>query len=141
MLLELIFQKYCIVKCDKWEKYGRLLGTIFVRVTENDNKNILTQSCDLKDLKDFKISIGSQELKHDNELKQIEDKTENRHSKQIKIKKQKIQYEYPDNLLNVNDWMLKYTPCVSYDGGTKNTIQYDAISYHPHYLAHFSKYC
>ena len=53
MLLELIHTKYVVVQCDKFEKYGRLLGTVWVRSDDSsENTNIFkTESCELADVK------------------------------------------------------------------------------------------
>lgn len=98
MLLELIHNKYIVVQCDKFEKYGRLLGTIWVRASQDTNSSICTESCELSDVKNMNEGVKS-------------------------------------GLINVNDWMLKHTPCVPYDGGTKAGVTYTG-SYHPHYLRH-----
>ena len=123
MLLELIHTKYVVVQCDKFEKYGRLLGTVWVRSVDvmglrpvvgsddgTESHNILrssrntnifkTESCELADVK--RIVEGNL-----------------------------------SGLVNVNEWMLKHTPCVPYDGGTKAKVTY-AGSYHPRYLHHLN---
>lgn len=92
MLLELIHNKYVIVKCESFEKYGRLLANVFVRAVVNSDDGIKTESCTIEDVSKL-------------------------------------------NLLNVNQWMLKYTPCVPYDGGTKTEIVYNR-TFHPAYLYH-----
>jgi hypothetical protein len=50
MLKELIYEKYVVVKCSNFEKYGRLLGTVLVRATCNDEKTLTTESCEVCDL-------------------------------------------------------------------------------------------
>jgi endonuclease YncB( thermonuclease family) len=42
VLTDLILHKFIIIKCGKWEKYGRLLGTLYIR----PNK----QSCQTSDM-------------------------------------------------------------------------------------------
>jgi endonuclease YncB( thermonuclease family) len=95
MLLELIHNKYVIVRCEKFEKYGRLLANVFIRAVVNSDDEIKTDSCTIDDV--------------------------------LKV-----------DLLNVNQWMLKYTPCVPYDGGTKAEIVYKR-TFHPAYLCHLQK--
>jgi endonuclease YncB( thermonuclease family) len=99
VLLELIEHKYCVVSCQNFEKYGRLLGTIFIRTSILTKENVITESCQPLD-----------------------------------------KHNPSDGLLNVNEWMLAHTPCVPYDGGTKNKITYDISKYHPIYLKHFHKH-
>jgi endonuclease YncB( thermonuclease family) len=95
MLLELIHNKYVIVRCEKFEKYGRLLANVFIRAVVDNDDEIKTESCTIDDV--------------------------------LKV-----------DLLNVNQWMLKYTPCVPYDGGTKAEIKYNQ-TFHPAYLCHLKK--
>lgn len=45
MLMELIYKKYVVIECGEWDKYGRLLGTIFIKPIQSDNNIITTQSC------------------------------------------------------------------------------------------------
>ena len=55
-LAELILNKYCIIRCGGWEKYGRLLGTIFIKQKINDtlqHKEFMTESCEENDLPQF----------------------------------------------------------------------------------------
>lgn len=91
-LLELIHNKYVIVRCEKFEKYGRLLANVFIRAMVNHDHDIKTDSCTINDISNM-------------------------------------------DLLNVNEWMLKHTPCVPYDGGTKTEITYNR-QFHPTYLRH-----
>lgn len=95
-LLELIGEKFCVVECHQFEKYGRLLGTLYIRQLLENTYTVSTQSCEKEDL---------------NTKNQL--------------------------LLNVNQWMLQHTPCVAYDGGTKEKITYDLTLYHPVYLKHY----
>jgi endonuclease YncB( thermonuclease family) len=123
ILLELIHNKYCIVKCDKWEKYGRLLGTIFIRTIKNNDKEIQTESCDEKDIKVVKALYNDDNDNNNNN-------NNNNNNKKYP--------QCPEYLINVNDWMLKYTPCVLYGGGKKSIIEYDLSKYHPHYVAYYN---
>jgi endonuclease YncB( thermonuclease family) len=45
MLMELIYKKYVVIECGEWDKYGRLLGTVFIKPIQSDNNVITTQSC------------------------------------------------------------------------------------------------
>ena len=92
-LLELIGQKYVIIECGPFEKYGRLLATVYVRRSINTDDDIRTDSCVADDIKRV------------------------------------------TGLLNVNQWMLKYTSAVPYNGGTKAEISYDR-PYHCLYMKH-----
>lgn len=44
------------------------------------------------------------------------------------------------NYIDVNDWLIKNTPCVPYDGKTKQKIKYDENSFDPIYLKHLEKH-
>ena len=92
-LLELIGQKYVVVSCGPFEKYGRLLGNIYVRSALSTGEEVHTESCDSGDVE-----------------------------------------KIPD-LLHVNDWMIKHTSSVPYDGGKKQDISYDR-NFHPTYMKH-----
>lgn len=41
----------------------------------------------------------------------------------------------PERFINVNEWMIKHTSCVPYDGGKKSQIEYQRV-YHPQYIKH-----
>ena len=112
MLLELIQDKYCIVMCDSWEKYGRLLGTIFIRSEICNLQKIVTLSCEEDDLKKFQDQFPHPDTKTEEKAQLIK-----------------------GSFLNVNQWMLHHTPCVPYTGGTKEKILFHG-PYHPHYEAH-----
>lgn len=47
MMIDLISGKFCIVKCGLFEKYGRLLGNIYIREKkgQNNSSHIETESC------------------------------------------------------------------------------------------------
>jgi len=108
MLAELIYNKYCVVQCHGLEKWGRILGTIYIQAKTNTPTSIFTETCTVEDIA---AVIHDHEVIHDN-----------------------------NHLLNVNEWMLKYTPCVPYDGGHKEEITYSLEKYHPHYLKHYEYY-
>jgi len=46
---ELILNKYCVVECKKFEKYGRLLAVIYIRGVNNTTTEFKTMSCVLDD--------------------------------------------------------------------------------------------
>ena len=103
MLNELIGSKICVIQCQAWEKYGRLLGDIYIRTLEQSDTSIRTDSCSEIDI----------ECKDTSRL---------------------------SHLLNVGQWMLKWTPCVPYDGGHKTKCEFEALtltSYHPAYQKHY----
>lgn len=50
ILLDLIHKKYVVIVCDKFDKYGRLLGWVYVRSVVNTDHAIQTQSCEPDDI-------------------------------------------------------------------------------------------
>lgn len=110
MLAELIYNKFCVIQCHGLEKWGRILGTLYIQAKTNTPTSILTETCTPEDVKALSSDIDHEVINDNN------------------------------HLLNVNEWMLKYTPCVPYDGGHKEEIVYHLEKYHPHYLKHYEKY-
>lgn len=105
MLKELIFGKFVIVHCEKFEKFGRLLGTVMAysptyvsSIKDKQNQEpceVKTESC---------VSVSDYE-------------------------------KDPTKFININEWMVKSTSCIPYDGGKKSKIEYQRI-YHPQYIKH-----
>jgi len=61
MLLELIGEKYVIVSCGIFEKYGRLLGNIYIRYSINTNESVSTQSCERGDVHNLSALLNVNE--------------------------------------------------------------------------------
>lgn len=135
MLAELIRGKFCVLHCQSFEKYGRLLADIYIRpkpivmtatnatptlttttATTATTTTTTTTTTDPVDGDDWRtVSCDQCDLLQANTL----------------ISNQ--------SLISVNEWMLQNTPCVIYDGGKKTELTYDN-DYHSHYLTLFDFY-
>jgi endonuclease YncB( thermonuclease family) len=104
MLKELVFGKFVIIHCAGLEKYGRLLGTIMAFSPSH-----------IPSPKNNASTSTPNEIKTESCISVSE-------------------YEKdPTKFVNVNEWMIKHTSCVPYDGGKKSKIEYQRV-YHPQYI-------
>ena len=62
MLLDLIGHKYVVVACGAFEKYGRLLATVWVRRGASDRRTMRTESCSEADVITFRPTAASDAL-------------------------------------------------------------------------------
>jgi endonuclease YncB( thermonuclease family) len=106
LLSELILHKTCVIQCGAFEKYGRLLGHLYVRkedqtllnLNSNLNSNPNSITTPEQPLQSFSCQSGDE--------------------KQLAIS--------GDSFLHVNQWMIQFTPSLVYNGQTKKEFDFAA---------------
>lgn len=104
ILEKLVLNRYVLIKCGKRDKYGRLLGTLYVPYTPAPFP--VTRFCTLGDVKKLERIVESSKLIPDSKEKMIEGSS-------IEVGSD------PDLYINLNQWMIKNTTSLGYDGGKK----------------------
>ena len=126
-LLDLIGQKYVVISCGPFEKYGRLLGNIYVRSSSGSSRGGGNQSGGGGGNGD-QSGGGGGNGDQSGGGNQSGDDIQTQSCEPADIEK-------IGELLHVNDWMTQNTSSVPYDGGKKQDINYDR-HFHPIYMKH-----
>jgi hypothetical protein len=151
ILIELIQDKHCILVCNAWDKYGRLLADVYVRPVEDNDRVVVTESCTESDFETkrekgvvtegvFEHGEGMEGIERREEEDGEEERGEEGGKEKETEKKRKSGskgvVDVLGDLLHVNTWMLRYTTCVDYKGGTKPLFQNKKSIFHPYYMHH-----
>jgi hypothetical protein len=139
MLKELIQDKHIWLHCGSFDKYGRLLGTIYL---------LHSEALCVKEEGFTKSDGKGQQRAKENEISlSLSTKVDNENLDMIEKKLQCVGnqgasldvYKSINNelFINVNEWMIKNTPCCLYEGKTKSHITFDMNNYCSKYISHY----
>jgi len=97
MVKYILWHRYCLIRCYNFEKYGRLLGEIYVKSID--------RPADIS--------------------------AENRWWQSLRPRGDILKCIEEHKFINLNEWLMENTPCVSYEGQTKSIIKFkDLLTYH-----------